>query len=313
MVDLLVAVEKARDELTAEDAAMSAMLSIHWRGPKTDFVLLRTVSSALHSLATQPVAPHVDSVIEIARLSRARDYIAELNRLSKPLVRAVDEVLLALNVSVRETFQVEARDQIPLRDLAAKVRVWRDTQSRFDEWRRLTTADLRLRNLSAAALADALATGRIPPAAAEAVLDCTFAEAVWSKAVTAQPELTNFYGPAHDAIVDQFRGLETSRRRATVESVRGRHAEKMPHGSYGAMNTIRSEIARGRGHMPIRKLFKTTGETLQRIKPVLLMSSISVAQFLPPNSVEFDLLGDRRGEPSATRGRAWLGITCKPH
>jgi hypothetical protein len=35
----------------------------------------------------------------------------------------VDEVLLALKVSVSEAFQVERGDQTPLRDLAAKVRV----------------------------------------------------------------------------------------------------------------------------------------------------------------------------------------------
>jgi AAA domain len=96
--------------------------------------------------------------------------------------------------------------------------------------------------------------------------------------------------PSHDAIADEFRSLEAKRRRATVQTVRERHAEKIPHGNYGAMNIIRSEIRRRRGHMPIRKLFKTAGETLQRIKPVLLMSPISVAQFLPPNSAEFDLL-----------------------
>ena len=75
------------------------------------------------------------------------------------------------------------------------------------------------------------------------------------------------------------------------------------------MNTIRSEIARKRGHMPIRKLFKTTGETLQRIKPVLLMSSISVAQFLPPNSVEFDLLVI--DEASQVRPEDALGLVAR--
>jgi hypothetical protein len=106
LVDLLGAVEKARDELDAQDPAMTAMLPIHWHGRKTEFVLMRTVSSALHALSTQSVAPYVDSVIEIVRLNRARDYIAELKRLSTALVRAVDEVLLALKVSVPETFQV---------------------------------------------------------------------------------------------------------------------------------------------------------------------------------------------------------------
>ena len=122
MVDTLIAVEKARDELKAEDAAMSVMLPVHWRGPKTDFALLHIVSSALYSLATQPVAPRIDSVIEIARQSLAHDYIAELKRLSDATVHAADEVLLALKVNVREAFQVEGRDQIPLRDLLPKFR-----------------------------------------------------------------------------------------------------------------------------------------------------------------------------------------------
>jgi superfamily I DNA and/or RNA helicase len=47
---------------------------------------------------------------------------------------------------------------------------------------------------------------------------------------------------------------------------------------------------RKRGHMSIRKLFKTAGETLQKLKPVLLTSPISVAQFLPSDFAAFDLL-----------------------
>src|SRR5579862_8137935 len=42
--------------------------------------------------------------------------------------------------------------------------------------------------------------------------------------------------------------------------------------------------------MALRRLFEKAGAAVQRIKPVLLMSPISVAQFLPPNSVSFDLL-----------------------
>jgi hypothetical protein len=42
--------------------------------------------------------------------------------------------------------------------------------------------------------------------------------------------------------------------------------------------------------MPLRKLMKIAGDTVQKIKPVFLMSPVSVAQFLPPGSVDFDLL-----------------------
>ncbi len=42
--------------------------------------------------------------------------------------------------------------------------------------------------------------------------------------------------------------------------------------------------------MPIRKLVERTGPALQALKPVFMMSPLSVAQFLAPGSIEFDLL-----------------------
>ena len=309
LVDALIAVETARDKIKDEDSAMGAVLPAHWRGQNTDFALLHTVSSALQQLASQPSPPRVESVIEIARQGLAQDYIAGLEHLSKAFTAAADAVLPALKVSFLEIFQVEGRDQAPLRSLAIRAQAWRDSQSRFDEWRRLAAADARLRAQSATAIANGLATGRISPASAELVLDCTFAENVWSQAVAATPDLAQFYGPSHDAIADEFRALEAKRRRTAAQIVRGRHAEKMPRGNYGAMNIIRSETRRRRGHMSIRKLFKATGETLQRVKPVLLMSPISVAQFLPPNSIEFDLLVI--DEASQVRPEDALGLVAR--
>ena len=239
----------------------------------------------------------------------AQDYIAGLKRLSEAFTRAADTVLPVLKVQVSETFQAEGRDQVPLRNLAHHAQGWRDSQSRFDEWRRLFAADARVRAQHATAIANGLAAGRMSPASVKSVLNCTFAETVWHKAIASVPELGQFYGPSHDAIADEFRGVEARRRRTTVQIVCGRHAEKIPRGNYGAMNVIRSEIKRKRGHMPLRKLFKTTGETLQRIKPVLLMSPISVAQFLPPGSVEFDLLVI--DEASQVRPEDALGLVAR--
>lgn len=53
---------------------------------------------------------------------------------------------------------------------------------------------------------------------------------------------------------------------------------------------LRGEMKRKRGHMPIRKLVNLTGSAVQSIKPVFMMSPLSVAQFLEPGAVEFDLV-----------------------
>ena len=42
--------------------------------------------------------------------------------------------------------------------------------------------------------------------------------------------------------------------------------------------------------MPIRRLMKATGNVIQVIKPVFMMSPLSIAQFLPPGSMKFDLV-----------------------
>jgi superfamily I DNA and/or RNA helicase len=45
-----------------------------------------------------------------------------------------------------------------------------------------------------------------------------------------------------------------------------------------------------RSHLPIRKLIDRAGAAVQSIKPVFMMSPLSVAQFLAPGSVQFDLV-----------------------
>ncbi|HUB65320.1 MAG TPA: DUF3320 domain-containing protein, partial [Methylocella sp.] len=69
-----------------------------------------------------------------------------------------------------------------------------------------------------------------------------------------------------------------------------RHQALIPRGAQGEMGVIRGEIGRKRAHMPLRKLMKAAGSTIQKIKPVFLMSPVSAAQFLPPGAIDFDLL-----------------------
>jgi superfamily I DNA and/or RNA helicase len=56
------------------------------------------------------------------------------------------------------------------------------------------------------------------------------------------------------------------------------------------MAVIYREIAKKKRHLPIRKLLHEAGHALQAIKLVFMMSPISIAQFLAPGTLEFDLL-----------------------
>ena len=69
-----------------------------------------------------------------------------------------------------------------------------------------------------------------------------------------------------------------------------RYLEKRPNGYVGEMGIIRAEINKKRGHRPIRKLVSDAGSAVQQLKPIFLMSPLSVAQFLPPGRISFNLL-----------------------
>jgi hypothetical protein len=221
LADALIAIQKAREELRLEESAIASMLDIHWRGEKTDFVALQTIATTITSLMTREPRLDAAALIEIARHNLGSDYIAYLTQLVDLLRPIVDRVLTTLEPDLENAFGVTSRGLINLRSLTKRATAWASHQDRFDEWMRLYTADSKLRALNAAASADGLATGRIPASKAHDLLMSARSQAVWKQAVTATPQLREFYGPQHEERIGEFKSLEARRRLTNVEIVRG--------------------------------------------------------------------------------------------
>ncbi|OVE77125.1 hypothetical protein BVX99_03490, partial [bacterium F16] len=60
-----------------------------------------------------------------------------------------------------------------------------------------------------------------------------------------------------------------------------------PASQAGVLN---AQLNRKRGHMPIRQLLRHCGPLVQRIKPCFMMSPLSIAQFLQPGEIMFDVV-----------------------
>ena len=56
------------------------------------------------------------------------------------------------------------------------------------------------------------------------------------------------------------------------------------------MGVLRREFEKRRRHLPIRQLMERAGNAVQAIKPVFMMSPLSIANYLAPGSVKFDLV-----------------------
>ena len=63
-----------------------------------------------------------------------------------------------------------------------------------------------------------------------------------------------------------------------------------PVGTYTQKRLLVHEANKKTRHIPIRQLVRRSGEALQALKPCFLMSPLSVAQYLSPGDINFDLV-----------------------
>lgn len=187
----------------------------------------------------------------------------------------------------------DAAAQTPRGELAAALRGWRDGGEDLSKWVAYRTRAERASALGLGDLVSLLHRGELDPADALAHLEMAYFEQVFASQVHVDGELAQFDGDIHDGVVRTFSDLDRQRiRHAALEVVRAHHRRIPPKvgATLGPLKVLKGEIAKKRGHLPIRKLMEAAAPAVQALKPVFMMSPLSVAQFLPPGVLSFDLL-----------------------
>ena len=122
----------------------------------------------------------------------------------------------------------------------------------------------------------------------------TWLEFLQRLAYTQFPALPQFERAGHEDAAAQFRAADRASLVQNRARAMQRHFDNLPNPlspqAGGQMGVIRHEFAKRSRHMPLRKLMQEAGRAVQAIKPVFMMSPLSVASFLPPGAVEFDLV-----------------------
>ena len=90
--------------------------------------------------------------------------------------------------------------------------------------------------------------------------------------------------------MDQFKELDRQLQELASQEVALKHFGSLPSGSAGMVGIVRGEANKKARHMRLRKLLDTAADAVVAIKPVFLMSPLSVAQYLAPGKLKFDLL-----------------------
>ena len=309
LVDQLGGVQEHRRQLADEEAWLQAALAEEWRGERTDFAGIQKLADwlAKAKAAGFSEVSHLLSAMGAvqAPLDAARDLSALLDDARTKTQAPISRLKLDLQHAGLASDLAEAS----IEDLAAIFDAMRRDPGSYAGWASLARATHDITDAGAGDIVDAIADGRLEPNAAADEFTYACAEARWNAARLARPELSRLAGLDRHELVRLFQDKERKRLNETQGLVLARHFDQIPRGSMGEMGIIRGEIGRKSRHKPIRWVMKNAGSMVQRIKPVMLMSPISVAQFLPPGCVTFDLLVI--DEASQIRPEDALGVVAR--
>lgn len=289
LLDMLANVQMLRHQWRQEEPWLANALGDDWRGERTDFGRIARVADWCAKAAggTLDVAP--DRLIAMGADGAARASQAATLEASAPEAKLrASAVMEALRLDTRRF-----RDGAENTDLSQVADVFggmANAVDRYGQWSALCQARAALDAIGLGALAERIATGALD--ASEAIVELKFARAeqLWNAALATNPALKEVAALDRHALVEDFARLERGRMKENVTAILADHLTQLPQGAQGEMKVLRAEIGKKQQHMALRKLFQTAPEAIRRIKPVLLMSPISVAQFLTPGVVTFDLL-----------------------
>lgn len=105
-----------------------------------------------------------------------------------------------------------------------------------------------------------------------------------------RPVLSEFDGSDHESVAGRFRRLDKDLFLHNRALVAHTHWKGVPRrGGDGQLGVLFREFAKKRRHLPVRRLMTEAGNAVQAIKPVFMMSPLSIAKFVPRGAVRFDL------------------------
>ncbi len=229
-----------------------------------------------------------------ARISEPQPLLDQAERASSAAGILAGEVMdLLVGLQFEGNSEI-TRDpsQAVLATLKAQLASWQADPEGLRSWVAYLAIAKEANRKGLGALVNTLAKGELAVSDALGVFDLSYYEAVLQALVQRDRALAGFDGLRQSQVVASFASLDEERMRLARYEVVKAHHSKIPRqgGATGPTAILIGEMARKKGHLPIRQLMQRCAPAIQALKPVFMMSPLSVAQFLPAGALDFDML-----------------------
>lgn len=173
------------------------------------------------------------------------------------------------------------------------LRGWESVSSHLRDWCQWQELCQEARQRGLQPFLSALEVAKLPSSDTQAYFNFCYTQWWLDRVVDATPLLQKFSAADHEEKIREFRAADELYAKLTRDHVRASLAMQVPSTQMPVPGTplgvLKRELQKKSRHMPVRKLLATLSGVLDRLSPCLLMSPLSVAQYLDASTC-FDLV-----------------------
>ncbi|MBD8568351.1 DUF3320 domain-containing protein [Pseudomonas syringae] len=145
-----------------------------------------------------------------------------------------------------------------------------------------------------APIVEAMEKGAITLGNVRRVLEVNYARWWLNATVDNEAVIRTFVSAEHEQRIRDFRALDDKFTSLTRDWLRARLCSELPSQESVSRSSewglLRHEMSKKTRHMPLRELMSQAPGALTKLTPCLLMSPLSIAQYLPSGTTPFDLV-----------------------
>jgi very-short-patch-repair endonuclease len=178
--------------------------------------------------------------------------------------------------------------------LLAQTARWKANVIKAPQWTTWRSAAIAARAAGLSALVEAIEDGSVGGADLAGAFDYAYARWVAEAIVNEDQVLSGFLAEKHEAAIEAFIAADKKVSELAKQIVKARIGAAVPtqtgFGKDPEWGTLAREISKKARHMPLRQLFGRIPNVITQLAPCVMMSPLSIAQYLPAEAKPFDVV-----------------------
>ncbi|MCB0030617.1 MAG: DUF4011 domain-containing protein, partial [Anaerolineales bacterium] len=297
LLDDLLAAARLRPDMERQDRILQQLFTTHWRREQSDWQKLTELTTWLAAqlqATAQADLPHqlLDYLAGQPKQGTVGQYASKLQQQATDYMEQATALVARLALDEARSFgPAGGLLYLPLSQQLRRLQRWYERSADLNG---IVTLNQLTHELIQRGLGPLAAVAQSWPGAGNHLADLLVYiryETLLDYARRQWPILDQFARNIHDESIQRFQSLDRLQLEINRAELQQKHWTSLPrNGTGGQIGVLQYEFEKKRRHKPIRRLMSEAGLAIQRIKPVFMMSPMSIANFLPPGAIEFDLV-----------------------